>query len=145
MTNSYVVYTSGRNDSSQNGCGPHIHADTANKQRKHSRSCGGRTKSCTTHPVKYKKASKMGCKGPFDARFEAIETSRRALSDYAIQNAQKRNFSKMACSIFLPQNIGKNVQKNKKNINRDKENKKTNRRINKNKSDLRRMKSSNNI
>ena len=73
---------------------------------------GGRTKSCTTHPVKYKKASKMRCKGPFDARFEAIETSRRALSDYAIQNAQKRNFSKMACSFFLPQNTGTKYSKN---------------------------------
>ena len=64
----------------------------------------------------------MGCKGPFDARFEAIETSRRALSDYAIQNAQKRNFVKMACSIFLPQNTGKKVQKtSNKNKNKNKE------------------------
>ena len=44
----------------------------------------------------------MGCKGPFDARFETAQSARRALSDYAIQNAQKRNFSKMGCSIFLP-------------------------------------------
>ncbi|WP_208093801.1 hypothetical protein, partial [Escherichia coli] len=61
-------------------------------------------------PVKYKKASKMGCKGPFDARFEASESSRRALSDYAIQNVKKRNFSKMVFSVFLPQKTTKMFQ-----------------------------------
>ena len=63
----------------------------------------------------------MGCMGPFDARFEAYESSRRALSDYAIKNVQKRNFSKMACSAFLLQNNGKKRQKTKKNIKQNKE------------------------
>ena len=68
----------------------------------------------------------MGCKGPFDARFEAIETSQRALPDYAIQHAQKRNFSKMACSIFLPQNTGKQIQqKQEKNISKNEEKERT--------------------
>ena len=52
----------------------------------------------------------MGCKGPFDARFEASESSRRALSDYAIQNTQKRNFPKMVFSVFLPQNTRKRLK-----------------------------------
>ena len=52
---------------------------------------------------KNKNASKMGCKVPFDARFEAYESSRRALSDYAIKNFLKRNFWTMPCSVFLPQ------------------------------------------
>ena len=64
-------------------------------------------------PVKYEKASNMECKGPFDARFEASESSRRALSDYAIQNVQTRNFSKTARYILLPQNSGKKFQKTK--------------------------------
>ena len=52
--------------------------------------------------LKNKKASNMGCKGPLDARLAAFESSRRALSDYAIQNAKKRNFSKVGCSVCLP-------------------------------------------
>ena len=49
--------------------------------------------------------------------------SRRALSDNVVQKAQKRNFSKMACSIFIPQIVEKtftiprtNRNKNKKQI-----------------------------
>ena len=60
---------------------------------------------------KYKKASKMGCKGPFDARFETAQSARRALSDYVVKNVQKRNFSKMGCSIFLPPKKLKRLQK----------------------------------
>ena len=63
----------------------------------------------------------MGCKGPFDARFEASESSRRALSDYAIQNAKKRNFSKMVFSVFLPQNTGKMFKNRKEKQNEYKE------------------------
>ena len=85
---------------------------------------GGRTKSCTTNTVKYKKASNMGCKGPFDARFAASESSRRALPDYVVENSQKRNCSKMACSVFLPQNTGKMLQNTKKNRNQNKEKRK---------------------
>ena len=70
----------------------------------------------------------MGCKGPFDARFETAQSARRALSDYAIKNVQKRNFSKMGCSIFLPSKKLKNLleifkisknQKNKKTKNQN--------------------------
>ena len=38
----------------------------------------------------------MGCKSPLGARLEAFKSSRRVLSDYVVQNAQKHNFS-----IFL--------------------------------------------
>ena len=32
----------------------------------------------------------MGCKGPLDARINAFESARRALSDYGYQHAPKR-------------------------------------------------------
>ena len=57
---------------------------------------------------KNKNASKMGCKGPFDARFEAYESSQRALSDQRVQKPQKRNFSKIGCFVFLPTKLKKN-------------------------------------
>ena len=41
-------------------------------------------------------------KGPLDARIEAIKMSRRALSNYMVQNAQKRNL-KNGVLRFLPQ------------------------------------------
>ena len=52
----------------------------------------------------------MGCKGPFDARFETAQSARRALSDYAIQHAQKRNLKNMVCSVFLPHTFKKNQE-----------------------------------
>ena len=48
----------------------------------------------------------MGYKGPLDARVNAFESSRRVLSDYTIQHAKKLNFSKVGCSVFLPQHLG---------------------------------------
>ena len=58
----------------------------------------------------------MGCKGPLDARFEASQPARRALSDYVHQTAQKRNFSKMGCSIVLPHKHLKKTSENLRKI-----------------------------
>jgi hypothetical protein len=51
-----------------------------------------------------RQASKMGCKGPFDARLEALESAQRDLSDYVHQATQQRNFCKVGCVVCLHQN-----------------------------------------
>ena len=63
----------------------------------------------------------MGCKGALDARIEAIETSRRALSDYVVKNIQKRNFSKMGAPFVYPNKL----KKSSENLQTIKKNKKT--------------------
>ena len=64
---------------------------------------GGRHQAKKVKP-KFRKQSeseKVRYKGHLDAILEAIETSRRALSDYVVQSPEKHIFSKMRCVIAL--------------------------------------------
>ena len=65
----------------------------------------------TRKQSKYKKASKMGCKGPLDARFETYESSQGALSDHKYQNPKHIIFENWDEPFFYP-----TIEKNEKKV-----------------------------